>query len=163
MQTYTVNDALALGWNLKTPVDLNLLASRLGIEVSSRPMKLTSSTVLILNGVKISTNANESLIAQRYALAHALGRLFTGGIKESETPCSFDVQSYRSPAKDLKDDVANKFALGILMPRDAIDICLSQGNHSITDLSQIFMVSEAAARIRLVQIGVLPNQQKLKR
>lgn len=157
MKSYSPAEILTLAWNLKVPVDLELIAGRMGIQVCLAALGESSSEIIIKDLYKeILLNTRESFVAQRYALAHAMGAIFSGLLPDGGLRQSFGATSYRHPATSRLDAEANRFALALLMPKDAIDLCIENGSRSVAEIAQIFLTSEAAVKVRLQSIGVLP-------
>lgn len=161
MKSYSPSEILSLAWNLKVPVDLNLIAGRMGIQVSMKRLSNASAEV-ILRGSRLTVHLNEdeSVIARRYALAHALGYIFSGQVGDADSCRTFSSSDYRYPSAQGNNDVANRFALALLMPRDAVDICIAQASRSVGEIAELFLTSEAAVHLRLEIIGALPPSRR---
>ena len=136
------------------PVDPEYIANRMGVAVASDP-NLDGSGHYEPAGSKtggplITFNPNESIVRQRFTIAHELGHhVLRHGAQDRDTPESFKMPNNSQIEKD-----ANTFAAQLLMPKDflksVIEIRLVR---DIETLAAMFKVSKPAMGYRLRNLG----------
>jgi hypothetical protein len=140
------------------PVDVKAIAETLGVKVWEAKLSEDISGKLIPDpinggpaGYSIIVNGSEGFTRKRFTIAHELGHfilhrhLIESGI--------IDNVLYRSGLSNLQERQANKLAADILMPRHLVSKILERNkNHDIEVLSNSFMVSPVAMKIRLSQL-----------
>lgn len=140
-------------WNGKLPVDPILIANALHISVYERglnPDKFnTHGMYTEYNTVKtISYHANDSLIFQRFIIAHMLGHSY---LQHTQPKIETLDIIY---SKDQDEIQANQFAKLLLMPKHLVEYYYSSKNIiSLEHLANIFGVSKDAMGYRLLEIN----------
>ena len=137
-----------------SPIDLDSMASALGIEVERRWFDLPEVAGKIEqsgNRYTITINALDPPRRQRFTLAHEIGHyvLHRDLIGDGIT----DTGLYRSRLSDPIERQANQFAANLLMPAGLVRAAWRNGNCSLAGVAEMFNVSEEAARIRLKGLG----------
>lgn len=157
----------------RAPVDVHLIAKRLGVTVREEASDSEVSGALFREGSKaiIGVNASHAMIRKRFTIAHELGHLLLhddhARIDHSypevaETP-RLRLTALRSKlsgeASDPREIEANRFAAALLMPVHLLErslrnqrLPLNEGD--IGKLATTFKVSVQAMNFRLMNLGV---------
>ena len=153
--TNTARRILDMYWDYKIPVDVEAIASKIGVEVRFSSILEGGNDISgrfdIINGIPVcSIRSTDSEQRQRFTLAHELGHFALkhgGGFRDNSA--SFNLYNY-----DQREVDANAFSAEILMPKIAIDYMIEQENiTNIAELARIFNVSYTAMKFRLVNLG----------
>lgn len=140
-----------------TPVDLERLASDLGIRVNSTYLPNGISGELVKDGdnYTININASDPPTRQRFTLAHEIGHfvyhrdLVGNGIDDDRAYRSTDRGRYFNTLIGPKQETeANKFAANVIMPWNLIEEMQQEGL-SRSEMARRLRVSEQALAIRL--------------
>lgn len=165
----TARRILELYWDYNIPVDIEMIAHKMGAQInyatnlSDKVFLLVenaagisqhqdiSGRFDIINGQAICSVRNtDTPQRQRFTLAHELGHFALGhGGGFRDNAASFNVGNY-----DQREVDANAFAAEILMPKKAVDYAIQEKN--ITDwheLAQLFDVSLPAMKYRLKNLN----------
>ncbi|WP_200339104.1 ImmA/IrrE family metallo-endopeptidase [Rhodovibrio sodomensis] len=150
------------------PVDLDLLAAALDIDLIPEPMP--DNLCLVLQPIRfprfdelrwtLKINADHPETRRRFSIAHAIGHLAhhpkligEGLCDDLEYRCPTDGPRANAAIDRHHETEANRIAVGILMPCKAV-----QHRHAqFADLDQLaghFRVSPAAMRIRLEALSL---------
>lgn len=141
----------------RAPIDLQTMATRLGIAVTAPrnlPSDVSGSIRRQGDGYLIEINGNDAPRRQRFTLAHEIGHyllhrdMLDGGIE--------DDRMYRSRLSDQVERQANRLAGQILMPPGLVMTAWRAGARDISRLADTFDVSEKAMEIRLQELGIAP-------
>ena len=138
------------------PVDLKGMAEALGLEVEHLGLfdepEVAGKIERDRSGYRITINALDPARRQRFTLAHEIGHyilhrdLIGDGITDSGL--------YRSRLSSTIERQANRYAANLLMPADLVRAAWQAGRGDPFELSEEFNVSEAAAQIRLTELGL---------
>jgi len=154
--------------HLNAPINIKSIIKKLGIKLSPYDLGEDVSGVLVIDkgNYKIGYNSTESLVRQRFTLAHEVGH-FILHCEDKEEGLFVDNTKYMfrkgSPnSKEYKREMqANQFAAALLMPEQLIQKYIGDWkNRSSTDhelikeLAKKFKVSEIAMTFRLNNLGV---------
>lgn len=157
--------------NLKAPIQVKDLIKNLGIKLSPVDLGEDVSGVLVIDNdnFKIGYNSTESLVRQRFTLAHELGH-FVLHKKDKKKEVFVDNVTYmfrksNSRSKDYKVEMeANQFAAALLMPQSLIEEEINNLNQNflsdhdlIDELAKKFKVSQIAMTYRLNNLGYFYN------
>ena len=143
---------------LQVPVDVDNLCRALGIKLKRAFLSSSISGMIEQIGGQftITLNLSDSYTRQRFTLAHELGhyirhrQLIGDGIDDDRGYRSTDQGKYHNTKIGSKEETeANKIAANILMPREAISREWGKPNSTISQMAQLFGVSEHAMSIRL--------------
>lgn len=150
LEILTQNDMLRL------PVDLAIIASNNDIEVYKESLPNGISGAIKynrdINKFQILIEKFDSFARQRFTLAHELAHFFLEDKKlQKNGEVHFD-QKYRKTKNRDEEDV-EYLAGAILMNKDILT-SLYEINPSISELSNIFKVSESAMTVRLKILGL---------
>jgi Zn-dependent peptidase ImmA (M78 family) len=157
----------------KLPIDVEALASALGISVKYEPFKEDLSGVLVKENVRtvIGVNSSHAITRQRFTIAHEIGHyalkhegnLFVDkALKNQAFVVRRDGKS--SLGIDLFEIQANQFAAELLMPATLLKRQLERrigkksgltSDELISELARVFLVSHKAMEYRLVNLGSL--------
>lgn len=146
-------------WDGLLPVNVRAIAASMGITISDRPNMPESGAIQMTgpNQCVIECNANESVVRQRFTIAHeighfALGHLNNGSGKQFRDPPS----NFSSGSASVLEREANSFAAKLLMPEKVVRFAVNQrGYRSLSRLATLFNVSEVAMKYRLLNLGML--------
>ena len=122
------------------------------IKVEYIPMQQTQSGQLRYeNGIwTISINRLHNKKRQRFTLAHELGHYILHKEKNSEFK---DAVFFRNETINSMEYKANEFAGELLMPERSLREHINQGVRNIGELSELFGVSAAAMKYRILSLG----------
>ena len=101
----------------------------------------------------INYNKKNSLIRQKFAIAHSLGHYLIHGLNDNEKyidpPDNFSMRSYI-----LKEREANLFAVNILVPEETLETTIiDTKNISVEKLANIYEVSQVCMEYSLRAAG----------
>jgi len=139
------------------PVDLDGMAVALGLlvfDVDTFQHDESGRIRRIFEGDRIDyvieINSHHSENRRRFTLAHEISHylLHRDKIGDGLT----DDMLYRSRLGDFIETEANRLAAELLMPRMLVKTLFRSGIQSLSQLCEMFKVSEAAMRIRLKQL-----------
>ncbi len=150
---------LARHWDGKLPVDPLRIAAALGIRVVARggaddPDYAYSGYFDNSGGQPvIEYNRGESVVRQRFTLAHELGHYALGHASSPrDTPANFT-----TGVSDKAERQANRFAAELLMPAKEVRIVVQGGLFKdVAELAGAFHTSQAAMVYRLQSLGLIP-------
>ena len=140
-------------WDHILPIDPIVIAHGLEITVFKCQNLAPRSTQFEFNQQKyIEFNANDDLVRQRFAIAHALGHhALNHKDKHFDIPENFSLNT-----RDNEEILANQFAVELFMPKNIVHHLIM--NLKITDFDQLKMklgVSGSALDNRLRKLGWL--------
>jgi Zn-dependent peptidase ImmA (M78 family) len=150
-------------WDLKAPVDVLGIASKMGIHVETAPSsEQTVSSVDQHGDRRIILADGMSLLRQRFAIAHALGHHVLGHVRIGN-PVADDVRCYSEGVDDQHERDANDFALKVMAPRIAlVGLVQNRGIVDIRRLSDLLLVSEVGIVQRLRDLRMLGPAPRLR-
>lgn len=160
MKSLTPQEILDRAWNLSIPVNIDLIAIRMGVVTHKSEIAAHCRIDFNRGQYNVFLNKELPLVHQRYSLSHAMGYIFSGCLRGLSGSISFDKKDYSPDVKDAGSYQANEYALRLLMPKDALDIAIEEGMRSITELAQVFQVSEDAMKSRLEMMETLPKNSR---
>lgn len=159
-----------LAWQklkLKIPVDLHLVASRLGVKIEERKfvdeidgvyLRLPGTSPIIC----INTQYTKPHTRQRFTLAHEIGHHVLVGNKSSGKIIILD--SSKNSSRSMMERACDSFAAMLLMPEDIIrehySELSSNPQNRILIMAERFGVSVMAMRRRLREIGIVEKYKK---
>ena len=142
--------------NISLPVDLGRIASKNGLSVELGLFQDPNvSGAYSKPDKKIFVSADDSYQRQAFTTAHELGHYFLHQDHQQDVMLrqySLDPGSQTGP----REVEASKFAAALLMPRDMIADYWNM-RMNISDIAQIFGVSQSAASWRLHNLGLLDS------
>jgi len=148
------------------PVDVEMIATRLGIRVIREPLEAGMSGVLVVRDSQaaIGVNRNHHPRRQRFTIAHEIAHYLLH-IEESDLFVDDMLTFYRddqlSAGEFRKEREANALAAALLMPQGLIEGQIRQrqidlyDDSAIAQLARHFDVSEQALTIRLMHLDLL--------
>jgi hypothetical protein len=140
----------------KAPVDVTALATSLGLSVYETydlppgvsGMIARDSSPESASGYSISVNGNEPYRRRRFTIAHEFAHYLLHRSQIGDEIS--DDAMYRSEKLTSRDEfAANNLAADLLMPRELVKKYVKQGHSSISELANMFDVSEPAMRVRM--------------
>ena len=144
-------------WDGSLPVDVKAIARHAEVQVEV-VRGLDVSGVVSIDGTApiIRVNSDEPSLRQRFTIAHELGHVFLGHLRGR--PVFRDpAHNYTMSNYDPKERDANRFAVALLMPEDAVKaVIMRMTEPDIEALAEVFKVSKVAMSIRLKSLGVIP-------
>ena len=139
----------------KIPVDLIGLANILNIEVYEQELENKISGAIRYNRddkkYTILLNKKDNNNRKRFTLAHELGHFFLDKDLLESDEIHIDIL-YR--CSDEKEKEIDYFSGALFMPKRLIEI-MYEDNPSISELAEIFEVSESAMTVRLDILGLI--------
>lgn len=160
MRRYSEELALVNEFTRNVPVDVELLAKSLGIDVVYSNLDDETSGMIEKtnnNRYRIVVNSNHPLTRQRFTIAHELGHYFYhrhligDGVSDDRVYRSSASGAYANTAIGRKEESqANQFAATILMPMDPIRRLQSELRlNNPAEMAKRIGVSEQAYCIRM--------------
>ncbi len=147
------------------PVDVQLVASRLGIRVERADLDDDCSGVLVRNKTHavIGVNWMHHVNRQRFTIAHEIGHFV---LHERNTYIDKEIyaqyRNHESATGTLKEErQANQFAAALLMPEEWVrewfgtKLIEPGDDQELCDLARAFGVSVTAMSFRLANLGLL--------
>ena len=151
---------------LRLPIDVALVAHRLGLHVEPADLPAEVSGFLTLRGKRATIAYNEAhpRVRQRFTIAHEIGHYV---LHRDESDLFIDKRyplwlrdTNASTGERLQEIQANHFAASILMPRTAVEEAYSKLEHDLDlddedrldELARSFAVSKQALSIRLSRV-----------
>lgn len=154
----TAKDVLDTHWDGVLPVRPIAIARQLGIDVfKSSDLGHSGQINLGKDGETpiIVFNDSEALVRQRFTVAHEIGHFALGHLNGSKQMFRDDSRNFSTFQYDTREVEANQFAAAFLMPSEVVRLAVQQGTRSISALAELFRVSEAAMKFRLINLGML--------
>jgi Zn-dependent peptidase ImmA (M78 family) len=146
------------------PVDVYVLAERLGVQVVRTNMNQDVSGMLLRDGdaLTVGLNRRQAPQRQRFTLAHELGhlRLHRGRPLIVDSLVRVNLRDATSAtATDREEIEANRFAASLLMPEAMIRAAVANAATGRPaplqrQLAQLFDVSAEALGYRLINLGI---------
>lgn len=155
----TARKILSRYWDGKLPVDLELIAKKLSVEVkydtfsdylfSGQP-EISGMFTYVGNIPTCTINSGHHVNRQRFTLAHELGHYALQHGEKTDNKNTL----YRNGDSNPDEIEANAFAAELLMPEGVVKYLIAdKGLTDISELAQYFSVSEQAMEIRLRKLG----------
>lgn len=149
------------GGKMMLPIDLHVIAERMGVEVSDATLEPDVAGFLVKDsgeaGARAYINKDDWPQRQRFTLAHELGHL----VRHNEThgrDAEVGLVEYRAELSSLGSDQTeiwcNAFAAELLMPEAVIYKYWAKG-YTAEQLRNLFDVSKAAMANRLNNLGLV--------
>lgn len=139
----------------KIPVDLINLTNVLEIDVYEQELENKISGAIRYSKEEdkytILLNKKDNINRRRFTLAHEIGHYFLDKETLESDEIHVDVL-YR--CTDEKEKEIDYFAGALLMPKGLVEI-MYEDNPSISELAEIFEVSESAMTVRLDILGLI--------
>ncbi len=133
-------------------VDIEEVAKWNGIEISYEIMESSKSGYLknIDNKWIIGVNKKHNPKRQRFTIAHELGHFYMHRNKNLDFE---DATFFRAENSTSIEYTANEFASNLLMPENRINKAIQDGIKNISELAELFSVSAAAIKYRVISLG----------
>ena len=154
----TAKDVLDAYWDGALPVRPISIARSMGIEVFKSSTLGHSGQVQLGKDNEtpiIVFNDSEALVRQRFTIAHEIGHYALGHLNDSKQMFRDDSKNFTAFQYDTREVEANQFAAAFLMPAEVVRLAVQQGTRSVSTLADMFRVSEAAMKYRLISLGML--------
>ncbi|MTD33254.1 ImmA/IrrE family metallo-endopeptidase [Paludibacterium denitrificans] len=144
-------------WDGYLPVNVEAIASAMGVEVRYEFMGETSGEIHLEDGRPIMrVNEWDAPVRQRFTIAHELGHYALGHLREDGQKFFRDDRSHYSMSASRLERDANHFAASILMPTDAVHYVIQNGHATtLPALTEMFGVSRAAMQYRAANLGII--------
>lgn len=154
----TASDLLKVYWDGKLPIDPVRIAKAMGVKVVPEFYlgNGESGSVELDDGVPIIRyEITEPLVRQRFTIAHELGHLARGHLNAGKTKFRDTKANFFSAHHDPQEVEANQFAANLLMPSSVVKWVVEQQRvKDVTQLANVFNVSEAAMGYRMKNLGL---------
>lgn len=157
----TVADVLRERWNSRVPVDPFEIAAQEGLKVfRSGDIPYSGYITRQPDGsITVSINKDESLLRQRFTMAHELGHYVLGHLDTCDALPRDSAESFSLRNTDYREIAANRFAADLLMPAAAVRYFVEGGKRfTVQSLAEIFKVSEVAMLFRLKSLGFVRDR-----
>lgn len=143
-------------WTGELPICPLRLAKKLGITVNPTTHPTFTAHAYMEQGKRfIEYNAAESMLRQRFAIAHALGHHALRHINESRSYTD-SVANFRFDLASSEDIQANQFATELLIPELVVRyFIVKKGVTLLNELANLFSVSTVVVQYRLKHLGLL--------
>jgi Zn-dependent peptidase ImmA (M78 family) len=146
-------------WDGFLPVDVNSIATKLGIEVrflSWDELSLSGKASLEEGKRIIYVNPSDSLVRQRFTLSHEMAHHILNHVTP-ENPCFRDEKhTFNGDYVSIQERDANRLGAEILMPEYAIQHSIDKENiRTVEGLASKFNVSERAMYYRLKGLNLV--------
>jgi Zn-dependent peptidase ImmA (M78 family) len=154
------SNILAAHWDGKLPVDLQEIAAGMGVFLfSSKQLGSLSGKIELVNErPHVTINTNESLVRQRFTIAHELGHFALGHLSDGQPQFRDPAANFSTGASSALERQANAFAAELLMPQRAVEYAVNEKQMlGIAELAGAFHVSQAAMTYRLQELGMLAS------
>lgn len=142
---------------LKIPVDVVKIATEIGIDIFETELKKEISGAIRYDSTNrsfsILLNKKNSPKRKRFTIAHELGHYFLHKSILQNDEIHIDIL-YRKNVNDYEEKKVDYFAGALLMNEMLLRKIYKQTD-SITELSEIFDVSDSAMTVRLNVLGLL--------
>ena len=138
-------------WDKTLPVNPVAIANSMGVKVFfSSGLDVSGKFVEHSGQPAIYVNPDESLSRKRFTIFHELGHNVMGhGARARDKYRVYNKYNFIPEECD-----ANNFAAEMLMPRDAVEFYANEKGYSLSQLANVFAVSEKAMAIRLERLGI---------
>lgn len=134
------------------PIDIYKIARAMNIDVYVGKNISYSSCIKITDKTQLSIhiNYNDNEYRRRFAVAHAIGHVMLHELIE-EGNC-YEENSYT--LKTQKEDEANKYAMGLLIPLWLLEALMFRKNiYNVEKLCDIFLVPSKVMSVRMYAVG----------
>ena len=143
------------------PIDIENVAKKIfNIEIRRENLGKAASGFLerINKTWYIYVNEYESVVRQRFTIAHELGH-FILHKKDyiNKTTIEYDQIFFRKNELTQKEKEANDFAGEILMPKENVYQAIKDGKNTVNKLAEFFQVSSSAARYRAFKLNLISS------
>lgn len=158
--TVTPTDLLRQHWDGTLPVNVIDIAEKLGIKVTGEFGMTDNASGCIErhpNGsFEITYDITEAQVRQRFTIAHEIGHYALGHLNEQHRCFRDHPTNFMSNAQSAQERQANAFAAELLMPESIVTYAIQKkGVTKVTELANVFNVSQAAMSYRLKNIGII--------
>lgn len=158
MKPYEVAQAILREyWDLKLPINPEVFAEKLQINIVRTPELKAKSGYFDLEDRTIYVNANEDEARQRFTIAHELGHYCLGhGTSDRVSGDPDWPLKLQQDAEEIakKEAAANEFAGELLVPgRKVEELILGQNIWDFKKLVDLFQVSPEAMIFQLDKLG----------
>ncbi|MBJ9675225.1 ImmA/IrrE family metallo-endopeptidase [Burkholderia gladioli] len=156
----TASDLLNTYWDGSLPVDPEKIARSMGITVLREfGMNGCSGQVQFENNAPvIRYDITEAPVRQRFTIAHEIGHVALGHLGAGRTLFRDPPEHFSAGSHNPEERAANSFAADLLMPERIVRFAIyERGVQDIARLANLFAVSQAAMRYRLINLGILSN------
>lgn len=153
----TAKQVLDKYWDNTAPIDPVTIANRIGISVFRATFPDNISGLIWKNHdknrVEILVNRTHPETRRRFTIAHELGHFFS--VENFDGKIEEKIYT-RGEVLSPEEFKANKFAVELLMPKEAVYYFLFKKKYfTIKQLVEVFNVSEMAIVNRLKNLGII--------
>lgn len=149
--TAAAKEVLARHWDNNLPVNPGELARALGVAVVPA-VRMGYSGFFDRTSCIIYYDRNESVVRQRFTVAHELGHFV---LDHADAPRDKPDSFSASIGSSIESD-ANRFAAELLMPESAVRIVFASGRmDSVDEMASAFAVSKVAMTLRLKNLKLV--------
>lgn len=143
------------------PVDLNKIAKHLGLTIQEENFEDNLSGVLLRNEKVIAINKSHSDRRKKFTIAHEIGHFIIHTKLDKFFDGVYKREKINTTANNVHETQANEFAASLLMPKKELLKSIEEVNmgkiQSLSQLAEVYRVSEQAMSFRLLNLGFLIN------
>jgi len=162
MDMPAVRNLLNAHWDLRLPVNVELIAHSLGYEIKvltpfdPENYGLSGMAAVENNRKVIYVSKTDHPNRQRFTIAHEIAHHYLGHTRDGERKFRDNPNHYSTGHQEQVELEANEFAAELLMPSEAVLALIERkGITNPTQLASIFDVSESAMYWRLKNMRLI--------
>ncbi|MBX9936604.1 MAG: ImmA/IrrE family metallo-endopeptidase [Burkholderiaceae bacterium] len=152
---------LKLHWDQSVPVNLARIARSMGVAVrlSDTLQACAQLDISLQNQAVITLGKEQSIVRQRYGVAHALGHVALHHLRPGHQRLIDVSDNFGVDAHQRSETEANQFALALLMPSDALRQRVQELRMAdLDDLARLFEVSSILVKQRMADLSLHFNR-----
>lgn len=152
---------LKLHWDESVPVNLARIARRMGIAVrlSDTLQACAQIDISAKNEVRITIGKQQSIVRQRYGVAHAIGHVALHHLRPGHQRLIDVSDNFGVDANNRSQTEANQFALALLMPGDVLRQRVQTLRMAdLDDLAHLFEVPAILVKQRMADLSLHFNR-----
>lgn len=152
---------LKLHWDQSVPVNLARIARSMGVVVrlSDTLQACAQLEISLQNQARITLGKQQSVVRQRYGVAHALGHVALHHLRPGHQRL-IDVRENFGVDTDQRNETeANQFALALLIPSDVLRQRVGELRMAnLDDLARLFEVAPILVKQRMADLSLHFNR-----
>jgi len=152
---------LKLHWDQSVPVNLARIARRMGVTVrlSDTLQACAQLDISLQNQARITLGKQQSVVRQRYGVAHALGHVALHHLRPGHQRLIDVRENFGVDAYQRSETEANQFALALLIPSNVLRQRLGELRMAdLDDLARLFEVAPILVKQRMADLSLHFNR-----